>query len=374
MAIINYLTKVHLAPGCIQELPAEMKAHGIDTPFLITDQGLLGSDAFRKVMALCPAAVVFSDTPQNPTEEAVEAAARHYHEAGCNGLIALGGGSPIDLAKAVAILATHPLPLDQYDATMGGEARISDQVAPLIAIPTTAGTGSEVGRSAMISFRNGSKRSIRSFSIVPRVAFCDAELTVSLPPWLTAATGMDALTHCVETYLSPIDNPVAEVIALRGAALVFQNIEIAASQGAGDIEVRHRMMTAALMGGLAFQKGLGGVHALSHPLGSLRECKLHHGTLNAILLPHVLRYNRAFIVERSRTLAVALGLSAEADLAQAIDLLNRRLGLPLRLRDVGITQDVLPSVAAAAMKDLSTRNNPRPMTAEGYEQILQEAF
>ncbi len=373
MALINYLTKAHLAPGALGQLPAELAALGIHRPLLITDPGLATSETLRRVQALCPAeTAVFADTPQNPTEEAAEAACAHYLDRACDGLIALGGGSPMDLAKAVAVLTTHDGPLDQY-TTEGGDSRITSRTAPLIAIPTTAGTGSEVGRSAVISFRNGSKRGMRSPHLLPRVALCDAELTLTLPPHLTAATGMDALTHCVETYLSPVDNPVAAAIALEGARLAFQHIEAATRDG-GDLATRHHMMTAALMGGLAFQKGLGGVHALAHPLGGLRECRLHHGTLNAILLPAVLRHNHAHIKDKLPVLIHGMGLPAETDLASAIDDLNTRLGLPHRLREVGVPADCLDAIAEAAMRDPSTRNNPRPMTAEGYRQILANAY
>ena len=375
MALIRYLNRVHLAPGALALLGGELKTLGIARPMVVTDPGLAASELLRRTLAQCPSdAAVFTQTPQNPTEDAVEAATRQYLDHGCDGLVALGGGSPMDLSKAVAVLATHGGPLLQYMATEGGEARIGAKVAPIVAVPTTAGTGSEAGRSAMITLRGGGKRSIRSFHIVPRLAICDAELTLGLPPLLTAATGMDALTHCVESYLSPTDNPVAEAIALRGAELAFKNVEAATLRGATDVQVRHQMMTAALMGGLAFQKGLGAVHALAHQLGALKKPVLHHGTLNAVLLPAVLRHNREHIAAKVPALAAALGLPPGQELAVAIEQLNARLGLPARLRDMGLPADCLDAMAQAAPGDPSTQTNPRPMDAAGYRQILDAAY
>ncbi|WP_028601452.1 iron-containing alcohol dehydrogenase [Ottowia thiooxydans] len=375
MALINYLNRVHLAPGALKQLPNELATLKITRPMVVTDPGLAGSEVLQRLLAQCPAhTVVFADTPQNPTEDAVEAAVRQYLASGCDGLVAFGGGSPMDLAKATAVLATHEGPLSQYTVVEGGEARILPTASPIIAVPTTAGTGSEVGRSAMISMRSGGKRSVRSFHLVPRVAICDAELTLGLPARLTAATGMDALTHCFETYLSPVDNPVAEAIALHGAQLAYSNIEAVTLGDTTNIEARHNMMTAALMGGLAFQKGLGAVHALAHQLGALKEPLLHHGTLNAVLLPAVLRYNREYIASRSQALARALGLPEGQDLAEAVEQLNVRLGLPLRLSEMGVPADCLAAMAEAAPGDPSTRTNPRPVDVAGYRSILEDAF
>jgi alcohol dehydrogenase class IV len=288
-------------------------------------------------------------------------------------VVAIGGGSPIDLAKAVALLATHDGPLEGYAAILGGISKIGPTVAPVIAIPTTAGTGSEVGRAALITLRDGRKLGFISPHLIPKLAVCDPELTYGLPPGLTAATGMDALTHCIETFLSPRDNPPAEAIALDGLARAAQFLEKAVANGS-DVEARREMMMAALEGGLTFQKGLGAVHSLSHALGGLKELKLHHGTLNAVLLPAVLRFNEPVAGEKYAALRRVMGLSPEQDLASFIEGLNRRLGLPKSLREMRVPKDVFPAMAKAAMADHSTATNPRPANEDDFAALLTAAY
>jgi 4-hydroxybutyrate dehydrogenase len=219
---------------------------------------------------LCPPeAPQFLDVPPNPTETAVEAALAVYKQDGCDGVVAIGGGSPIDLAKGVALLATHDGPLERYAAILGGLPLIGPAVAPMIAIPTTAGTGAEVGRAALLTLNDGRKLGFISPYLIPKRAICDPELTLGLPAGLTAATGLDALSHCIETLFSPRYNPPAEAIALDGASRIWRNLERAAQNG-GDLGARTELMMGALEGGLTFQKGLGAVHALSHALGGLK--------------------------------------------------------------------------------------------------------
>jgi alcohol dehydrogenase class IV len=318
------------------------------------------------------AAPLFDDVPTNPTEEAVEAALQVYREHGCDGIVAIGGGSPIDLAKGVALLAGHDGPLEIYAAILGGIPKITARVAPVIAVPTTAGTGSEVGRAALITLRDGRKLGFISPHLIPKLAVCDPELTFGLPPVLTAATGMDALTHCIETYLSPRDNPPAEAIALDGLGRAVRFLERAVSNGS-DVEARREMMMAALEGGLTFQKGLGAVHSLSHALGGLRELKLHHGTLNAVLLPAVLRFNEPVAGAKYEALRRTMGLDAGADLAGFVESLNARLGMPSSLDAMGVPTQVFPSIAAAAKADHSTATNPRTVSEAEFEQLLREA-
>ena len=283
MAVIRYLTDVEFDFGVVGRLPEVLTELGIDRPLLVSDPGLASSALMERVAGLISGgpAAIFGETPSNPNEGAVNAAADVFGEHGCDGLIALGGGSPMDLSKTVALRVTHDGPLASYAAVAGGLPRIRPETPPVIAIPTTAGTGSEVGRAALITMKDGRKLGVISPHLIPRRALCDPELTLGLPPALTAATGMDALAHCVESLLSPAVNPPAEAIALDGVARVARWIETATRDG-GDREARWQMMMAALEGGLTFQKGLGGVHALSHPLGSLRDPVLHHGTLNAV--------------------------------------------------------------------------------------------
>jgi alcohol dehydrogenase class IV len=296
-----------------------------------------------------------------------------YRSRGCDGLIAIGGGSPIDLAKGVALLSTHEGPLEQYAAILGGIPKITSAVAPLIAVPTTAGTGSEVGRAALITLRDGRKLGFISPHLIPKRAVCDPDLTLGLPPALTAATGMDAITHCIETFLSPRFNPPAEAIALDGLVRALNNIERAVAQGS-DREARHEMMMAALEGGLTFQKGLGAVHALSHPLGGLKQISLHHGTLNAVLLPYVLEFNASHSGPKYATIRQRLGLNAGDDLAEYFRGLNARLGMPATLADMGVPRDTFAGVAKSATEDHSSATNPRPASEADYRSILDAAF
>lgn len=370
MSSMQYLTNITLAPGAIAALPDILRALCVKKPLLVTDQGVLRTTAYERVTkAIATEMALYADTPPNPTEDAVEDALAVYQHQGCDSVVALGGGSPIDLAKAVALLATHQPPLAQYALVLGGLARITAAVPPIVAIPTTAGTGSEVGRGALITLRDGRKLGLISPHIIPKHAICDPEITLSLPPRLTAATGMDALAHCIETFLSPRLNPVADAIALDGAGRAFRNIERATQDGT-DLAARQEMMTASLMGGLCFQKGLGAVHSLSHALGAIKEPSLHHGTLNAVLLPPVLRANRAYTQDKFARLGLALGLPSGADLPEEIARLNARLGIPAKLSQMGVTPAMLPRVVEGALADHSHATNPFQPTAAQYGEIL----
>jgi alcohol dehydrogenase class IV len=376
MGLISYLTTVRFDLGALADIAGDLSGLKIARPLIVTDAGVIAAGLVERVCGAAPqlrAAPVFDAVPTNPTEEAVEAALASYRSEGCDGLIAIGGGSPIDLAKAVALLATHEAPLEGYAAILGGIPKITARVAPVIAIPTTSGTGSEVGRAALITLKDGRKLGFISPHLIPKLAICDPELTLGLPPDLTAATGMDALTHCIETFLSPRDNPPAEAIALDGLSRAVRHIERAVKNGA-DVEARREMMMAALEGGLTFQKGLGAVHSLSHALGGLKELKLHHGTLNAVLLPAVLRYNEEAAGAKYDALRRAAGLGAKSDLARFVEDLNGRLGLPKTLREMGVPSRVFGATAAAGVADHSTATNPRAVTEAEFKQILEDAF
>lgn len=367
---INYLTDITLGAGAVKTVRAALDRLGVKRPLVVTDTGVRSTAAFGAVMAYCGTeASVFDATPSNPTEEAVEEALQVYRGGRCDGVIAVGGGSPIDLAKAVALLATHPAPLSQYALVLGGLARITAAVVPIIAVPTTAGTGSEVGRGALITLRDGRKLGFISAHVIPKAAICDPALTLTMPRGLTAATGMDALAHCIETFLSPRINPVADAIALDGAGRAYNHIEKAVESGS-DLDARAEMMTASLMGGLCFQKGLGAVHSLSHALGAIKTVNLHHGTLNAVLLPPVLRANAAYVGNKYQRLLRAMGLDATADFPSVIEDLNARLRIPARLSDMGVTPDMLPGVVTNALKDHSHATNPFQPDEAGYMAIL----
>jgi len=376
MATISYLTTVQFDFGAIKLVGGECKRLGITRPLIVTDRGIRASgllDRLREALGPELGFEVFEDTPANPTEAAVLQALAQYAKIPANGIVAMGGGSSMDLGKAVALLATHPAPLAQYAAVEGGVPRISAAVAPLIAIPTTAGTGSEVGRGSVIILDDGRKLGFLSPHLLPKVALCDPELTFGLPPILTAATGMDAVAHCIETFLAPAVNPPAEAIAIDGLTRAGAHIERATSNG-HDRDARWHMMMAAMEGALAFQKGLGAVHALSHPLGALHDLKLHHGTLNAVLLPAVLRFNRPNVGDKLARIGRAMGLAEGADVAQAVGDLNRRLGLPAGLKAMGVPPAALAQIAEAAPKDHCHATNPRPASVRDYLGILEESY
>ena len=375
MSLISYLTTIRFEQGALAALHEDVAELGVTRPLIVTDRGIAASGILARVEQAFEAGSfeVFLDTPPNPTEEAVEAALEVYRAHRCDGLVAVGGGSSIDLAKGVALLAGHSPPLEGYAAILGGIPRITDKVAPLVAVPTTAGTGSEVGRAALITLRDGRKLGFISPHMIPNKAVCDPELTLGLPPGLTAATGMDALTHCIETFLSPRVNPPAEAIALDGAGRAARWLETAVADGS-DAQARWEMMMASLEGGLTFQKGLGAVHAMSHPLGGLKEPVLHHGTLNAVILPAVLRFNAGHVGDKYDRLAVALGLEPDGDLAGFIEDLNARLGLPEGLRAMGVTDSMLPEMVEGALADHSSATNPRPAEKADYERLFAEAM
>ena len=320
---------------------------------------------------------VFDGTPSNPTEAAVRAATEVYRRERCDGLIAVGGGSSIDLGKGVAIAATHDGPLKTYATIEGGSPKISERVAPLIAVPTTAGTGSEVARGAILIVDDGRKLGFHSWHLVPKAALLDPELTLGLPPSLTAATGMDAIAHCMETFMAPAVNPPADGIALDGLERGWAHIERATRDGQ-DRDARWHMMSASAQGALAFQKGLGCVHSLSHSLGGLNP-RLHHGTLNAVFLPEVVRFNaRAESMQRERRLqrmARAMGLGdcddAGTQVIDAIRDMNARLGLPANLAAMGVGEELFERIIDGAMADHCHKTNPVIATRDDYRRMLR---
>ncbi len=376
MPTITYLTTIQFDFGAVKMLAGEAKAVGINRPLVVTDKGVRDCGVLDKVLEQLPDAMtvsIFDGTPENPTEIAVLDALSQYREGDCDGMIAVGGGSPMDLAKGVAILAAHEPPLEQYASIFGGAAKITDKVAPVIAVPTTAGTGSEVGRGAILTLNDGRKLGFASPNNIPKRAICDPELTLGLPKRLTAATGMDAVAHCVETFISPVINPPAEGIAFEGLRRAMGHIERVVADGS-DREARWEMMMAAMMGAMSFQKGLGAVHAISHPLGGMQEPRLHHGTLNAVVMPAVLRYNATHVGDKYDRLCDAMGLDRGTDLPAFIEGFNAKLELPANLSEMGVPEGVVPDMAAAAELDHCNATNPRPATKDDYLVLINEAM
>ncbi len=374
--VINYLTNIRFGIGAAAELSEVCQNLGITTPLIVTDNGLLSLGLISEVIelgGLNPDLSIFPETPENPTEDAVDSALAVYRQIGADGIIAVGGGSSIDLAKGVRLMSTHSEPLESYAAINGGLTKIRPTMPPLIAMPTTAGTGSEVGRATLLTLRNERKLGFVSPNLIPSVAICDPHLTRGLPPHLTAATGMDAISHCIETFLSPKFNPVADAIALDGLGRAWKNLKIVVRDG-NNLDARAEMMMAALQGALAFQKGLGAIHSLSHALGGLKQFRLHHGALNAIFMPTVLQFNEPVCTEKFAKLREVLGLAGDADLAQTFADFNADIGLPATLGDMGVTADVCDQVAQWSFEDHSTATNPRPATAADFKDMFTEAL
>lgn len=375
MAQMLYVTRIELEFGASRLLPAECERVGMRRPLVVTDAGVRAAGVLDKALAaFAEPPTVFDRTPPNPTEAAVRLAVEQLREAGCDGLIAIGGGSSIDLAKGVAIAATHEGPLKRWATIEGGAVNITSKVLPVIAVPTTAGTGSEVARGAILIVDDGRKLGFHNWELLPKAAICDPELTLALPPHLTAATGMDAIAHCIETFLAPAFNPPADGIALEGLRRGWQSIERATRDGQ-DRDARLDMMCASVHGALAFQKGLGAVHSLSHALGGLNP-RLHHGTLNAVFLPAVIRFNAAADSvrrdDRIARLAQAMALPGrDADaVADAITALNARLGLPAGLAAMGVTPELDDAIIERALPDHCHKTNPRLASPDDYRALL----
>ena len=378
MAFIYYVTQIQFDFGAIKLLKQECERVGITRPLIVTDAGVKAAGILQKALdqLLGMTVAVFDQTPSNPTEAAVRAAAALYKANQCDGLIAVGGGSAIDCAKGVAIAATHDEPLTTYATIEGGSLKITDRAAPLIAVPTTSGTGSEVARGAIIIVDDHRKLGFHSWHIVPKAAICDPELTLGLPARLTAATGMDAIAHCMETFMSAAFNPPADGIALDGLERGWAHIERATRDGS-DREARFNLMSASMQGAMAFQKGLGCVHSLSHSLGGV-DPRLHHGTLNAMFLPAVVQFNASTESmkkdKRLERMARAMGLANSGDVASALRDMNARLGLPAGLSGLGVSSASFEKIIHGAIADHCHKTNPRLASAADYTELLEQSM
>jgi 4-hydroxybutyrate dehydrogenase len=375
VATLTYSNLCHFDFGALARLPKALAALGVSRPLIVTDKGVRAAGLLDRLMATLDGASdvpVFDDTPGNPTEAAVLAAAGLCRAERCDGIVALGGGSAMDLAKAAALMALSEAPLAAYAGMVRGRV---PETLPLVAVPTTAGTGSEVSVGFVIVTEDGSKLTFVSEAFVPNIAICDPELTLGLPPALTAATGMDAVTHAIEAVLSPVVNPPAEAIGLDALerAIRLKNLEKSVADG-GDRKARWEMMMAATEGAYAFVKGLGAVHAMSHACGALPGFSPHHGTLNAVLLPIVLNHNAPAAPDKMRRIAAAMGEPMSANIAHTVAILNQRIGLPAGLTAMGVGEQHIPRLAAHAAEDLASRTNPVPLDEAGYRALFAEAL
>ena len=373
----NYPTSVRFGPGRAGELAAMCAELGIEKPLLVTDPGLAAMPMIADIVGQLAAeglgVKVFADIRPNPVGENIEKGAEVFRSGKMDGVIAIGGGSALDAGKVIAMMAGQERPLWDFEDVGDNWTRAkAEAIAPIIAVPTTAGTGSEVGRAGVITnAETHEKKIIFHPKLMPSIAVLDPELTVGLPAGLTAATGMDALSHNLEAYCAPGFHPMADGIAVEGIRLVKENLETAVKEPE-NIEARGKMLMASAMGATAFQKGLGGMHALAHPLGGVYDA--HHGMLNAILMPYVLKANRPAIEERFERLAAWLGLEDgfEGVLEWVLEL-RKAIGIPNSLAEIGIGDERLEDIAAMAVKDPSAGGNPIPFGEKEYLEIVTNA-
>ena len=366
----SFPTKIVFGPGSVKTLVDHVKALGAARALVVCDAGVTKVGIADKVKGILEeggvATAVFDKVDPNPVEKNVFDGVAAYKAHGANVVIAVGGGSPLDAGKLIALKTTHERPLVDYDDATGGDQYIGANVPPILTVPTTAGTGSEVGRSGVVTLAaNGRKTVIFSPHLLAKVAVLDPELTVSMPARITAATGFDALTHCLEAYCSIGDHPMADAIALGGLELCAKFLARAVDDWK-DLDARGAMMKAAMMGAVAFQKGLGACHSLAHPLSS--EKGLHHGLANALCLPAVVEYNESTIPERLERVRLTLDPSAKTA-AAAVRAARKRVGLPEGMRSEGVTEADIPKLADKAIQDACHTMNPKKTTRDDLAKL-----
>jgi alcohol dehydrogenase class IV len=383
-AIFTFPTHIVFGNGTIQTIPKELSKFQIKKALIVADKGLLQAGLIDIVTQQLEIAgvqyAIYDGVQGNPIEQDVYDGVKVYTNNVCDFVIGIGGGSPLDIAKLICLKSTHELPLEEYEDSIGGHKKISSNLPDFMAIPTAAGTGSEVGRSAVVTLESsGRKTVIFSPHLLAKVVIADPELTVGLPRGLTAATGMDALTHNLEAYLAKNFHPICDGIALEGMKLVSENLRRAVEDGT-DLEARGNMLVAAMMGAIAFQKGLGVTHSLAHPLSTVSG--LHHGLANAIVLPHAMDFNRQVSAGRLVDVASALGvetgsLSLEEGAQAAIDqvlMLCQDVGIPQNLSQVGVEANQIPVLAEQAIQDVCHQLNPRVCTLQDMIDIYSAAI
>jgi alcohol dehydrogenase class IV len=378
----NFPTRILFGAGAVRELPQVLAEHGVTKPLIVTDPGLRASGVVDAVAGVLRDAAIpfeiFDQVHGNPVEEDVVGSAALYRSGACNGAIGLGGGSALDVSKAVVVLARYDGPLADLEWQAGGMARMTGPYDPIIAIPTTAGTGSEVGRSSVItSHALGRKIIIFSPHLMPKRAILDPQLTVGLPPFLTAATGMDAFTHCLESLTCPVFHPICDAIAIHGLELVIRYLERAVRDGK-DLEARGNMQVAATMGAIAFQKDLGATHSLAHPLST--EFGLNHGLANALCLPAVMRFNLPDALDHYARLARIFGVTtgSQAELADRsvveVEKMIDRLGIQRGLRNYNVPRESLAPLSAKAFEDSCHKTNIRACTQADLLKLYEESW
>ena len=370
----SYPTSIRFGAGRISEIADACEVAGIKNPLLITDRGLADMDITKKTLDLLESAGlgrnIFSDVDPNPNQRNAENGVKAYLDGGHDGVIAFGGGSGLDLGKLVAFLAGQTRPLWDFEDIGDWWTRAdADAIAPIVAVPTTAGTGSEVGRASVITNSDTQEKKIIFHpKFLPSVVICDPELTVGMPSFITAGTGLDAFAHCVEAYCSPHYHPMSQGMALEGMRLVKKYLPIAYSDGA-NIEARSNMMSSAIMGATAFQKGLGAIHALSHPIGAIYHT--HHGTTNAVCMPAVLQFNKPAITDLIEDASNYLSINGGFDgFCSFVDDLNQSLNIPKKLSGLGVDNPDIERIVSGALKDPSTGGNPIKMTHENTTKLL----
>lgn len=373
----NFPTTIRFGAGASNELGGWLKSHGLSRTLLVTDPTVAGLPFFRNILANLQksgiSAEAFHHIHKNPVKSDVYRGVEQYDATARDSIVGIGGGAAIDVARAMVLRVHHREDLFKYDDLIGGDVFVTGEVPPFATIPTTAGTGSEVGRSAIIADdETHRKRILFSPKLMARIVFADPELTVDLPPAVTAATGMDALTHHMEAFLAKMDHPMCEGLALEGMSMINQSLEAAVNRP--DLASRSRMLLASLMGAVAFQKGLGVVHSLAHPLSSLLDT--HHGLANAVNLPYGMEFNIAGFESKFRRMARALELEEETGKAVVAHLkeFNQRIGIPPRLRDIGVKNEHIETLADLAIADFAHPNNPKPVTREDFRQLYLNAL
>ena len=374
----SYPTAIRFGAGRIKELADACRAAGIQRPLLVTDAGLAKLAITARAIGLVKEAglpvALFSEVQPNPVDANVEAGIATFRAGGHDGIVAFGGGSGLDTGKVIAFMAGQSRPLWDFEDIGDWWTRADpDRIAPVVAVPTTAGTGSEVGRAGVITQEaTHTKKVIFHPKMMPRVVICDPELTVGMPPFITAGTGMDALAHCLEAYCSPSYHPMAEGIAVEGMRLVFENLPKAVANG-NDLGARAHMMSAAAMGAASFQKGLGAIHALSHPVGALYNT--HHGMTNGVFMPYVLVFNRPAIEAKIVRVASFLGLGGGFDgFLKAVLDLRKRTGVPHDLGGLGVDDSRAETIVEMSLVDPTAGGNPVPLTKEASRKLFAAAL